>query len=46
MGCGCSSLGNDGKKVADLVREKGFQDMHTKSRAYNNLFLRRNIYYE
>lgn len=30
MGCGCSSLGNDGKKVADLVREKGFQDMHTK----------------
>lgn len=30
MSCGCSSLGNDGKGVADLVRGKGFENMPTK----------------
>lgn len=30
MACGCSSLGNDGKAVADLVRSKGFENMQTK----------------
>ncbi len=30
MSCGCSSLGNDGKAVADLVRGKGFENMPTK----------------
>lgn len=30
MTCGCSSIGNDGKAVADLVRSKGFENMKSK----------------
>lgn len=26
MSCGCNNLGSDGKKVADLVRGKGFEN--------------------
>lgn len=26
MSCGCSNLNNDGKKIVDLVRSKGFEN--------------------
>ncbi|MEG2787326.1 MAG: hypothetical protein RR942_05840 [Romboutsia sp.] len=30
MSCECSSLGDNGKVIADLVRKKGFENMRTK----------------